>query len=313
VERWILAAVWATLPLTAGGAVADATADWSSAPQAVAAVLCWTAWAFVLLAIVVPRPIGLTAARAVAPCFVVLAVVIALGADVDTATAGVAVAATLVAAVLVSRPPLAFAAVNAVAYGDEDRYPLRVPPGLFLGPLPLARLLLGAAVVTGPLLLADQQWVLGAVAVVVGAPIVYVTARALHGLSSRWAVLVPAGFVIVDPLTLSDPVLFIRERIVSLRSNGAALPAGEATLDLRLGASLGTVVLTLDRPAEVFRAVRGRKGAVTVTTTEIGIAALAAPRLLAEAGRRRIPVVVESGAAGRRQAATPPPTSSSPA
>jgi len=313
VERWILAAVWATLPLTAGGAVADATADWSSAPQAVAAVLCWAAWAVVLLAIVVPRPIGLTAARAVAPCFAVLAVVIAIGADVDATAAAAAVVATLVAAVLVSRPPLAFAAVNAVAYGDEHRFPLRVPPGLFLGPLPAARLLLGAAIATGPLLLADEQWVLGAVAVAVGAPIAYFAARALHGLSSRWAVLVPAGFVIVDPLTLSDPVLFVRERIVSLRASGAAAPAGEGTLDLRLGAGLGTVVLTLDRPAEVFRAQRGRTGAVTVTTTEICVAALAAPRLLAEAGRRRIPVVVATGSPTRGQAAaTPPPTSSSP-
>jgi hypothetical protein len=312
VERWILAAVWATLPLTAGGAVSDATADWSSAPQAVAAVLCWAAWAVVLLAIAVPRPIGLTAARAVAPCFAVLAVLIAITADVDTTTAAVAVAATLVAAVLVSRPPLAFAAANAVAYGDEDRFPLRVPTGLFLGPLPAARLLLGAAIATGPLLLADAQWVLGSVTILVSAPIVYVAARALHGLSTRWAVLVPAGFVVVDPLTLSDPVLFIRERIVSLRASGPAAPTGEGTLDLRLGASLGSVVLTLDRPAEVFRALRGRKGSETVSTTVLCVAVVAAPRMLAEAGRRRIPVVVASGSSGRGQAATPPPTSSSP-
>jgi len=311
VERWILTAVWATLPLTAGTAIAGATADWSTAPQIVAAVLCWAAWAVALLAIVVPRPVGLTAARAVAPWFAVLAVVIAIFGDVDTAAAVVAVTATLVAAVLVARPPLAFAAANAAAYGDEARSPLRTPPALFLGPLPVVRLLLGAAIVTGPLLLADEQWLTGAFAVAIGAPVAYFAARALHGLSTRWAVLVPAGFVVVDRLTLSDPVLFLRERIVSLRAIGPRPPTDDDALDLRLGASLGGVGLTLDRPAEVFRALRSRKGAAAVRATEVWVAVVDANGLLRSAAERRIPVVAEVGTA-RPQAATPPPTSSSP-
>lgn len=291
-ERWILAVVWTTLPVTAGGAIADATADWSSAPQVVAAVLCWGAWATGLLAIVVPRPILLTALRAVAPCFLVLAVVVATTADVDTAGAVAAVAATLVAQVLVSRPPVALLAANAAAYGDESRFPLRVPPGLFLAPLPLARLLLGAAVATGPLLLADERWLLGGVASVVGAAVGVVAARSLHGLSIRWGVLVPAGFVVVDPLTLTDPVLFVRERIVSLRPIGATPPDGEDVLDLRLGASSGSLALTLDTPAELFRALRRRRGAETVRSTVICVAVVDAGRMLRAAGERRIPVVV---------------------
>ena len=310
-ERWILTAVWATLPLTAGTAIADATADWSTAPQIVAAVLCWAAWAVAFLAIVVPRPVGLTAARAVAPWFAVLAGVIAVFGDTDTAAAVVAVTATLVAAVLVARPPLAFAAANAAAYGDEARSPLRTPPALFLGPLPAVRLLLGAAIVTGPLLLADEQWLTGASAVAIGAPVAYFAARALHGLSTRWAVLVPAGFVVVDRLTLSDPVLFLRERIVSLRAIGPRPPTDDDALDLRLGASLGSVGLTLDRPAEVFRALRSRKGAAAVRATEVWVAVVDANGLLRSAAERRIPVVAEVGTA-RPQAATPPPTSSSP-
>jgi hypothetical protein len=291
VERWILAAVWATLPVTAGGAVADATTDWSSAPQLVAAALCWAAWAVGLLAVVVPQPLLLTALRAIAPCFLVLAIVVAVTADVDTVQAVGAVVATLAAQVLVSRPPLAVLAANAAAYGDERRFPLRVPPGLFLAPLPLARLLLGAAVATGPLLLADRRWVLGGVAVVVGLVVGYIAGRALHGLSVRWAVLVPAGFVVVDPLTLSDPVLFLRERIVSLRGIGAALPTADGVLDLRLGATLGSLALTLDTPAEVFRALRRRRGAESVRSTEVCIAVVDPAGLLHAAGDRRIPVV----------------------
>ncbi|MFM8304387.1 MAG: hypothetical protein ACKOA9_08845 [Actinomycetota bacterium] len=290
-ERWILAAVWATLPATAGGALADATAEWSTAPQVVAAALLWAAWGIALLGIVLPRPVGLTVVRAVAPCFLLLAVVVAGWSDASATAGAVAVAATLVAQVLVARPPLALLAVNALAYGDESRFPLRVPPGLFLGPLPLARLLLGVAVATGPLLLADARWVAGAVASVVAVPVAVVAARSVHGLSRRWAVLVPAGFVVVDPLTLTDPVLFPRERIVTLGRLGAAPPAGDDVLDLRLGASLGAVTLTVDRPAELFRARRRRRDAQTVTATRICVASVAADLLLDEAARRHIPVV----------------------
>lgn len=291
-ERWILAVVWATLPVTAGGAIADATTDWSTAPQLVAAVLCWGAWAVGLLGVVMPRPVLLTAVRAIAPCFLAVAVVAAVTADLGTVTALGAIVATLVAQVLVSRPPIAFLAANAAAYGDEQRFPLRVPPGLFLGPLPLARLLLGAAMAAGPLLLADERWVTGAVAVVAGVVVAGVAARALHGLSCRWAVLVPAGFVVVDPLTLSDPVLFFRERIVSLREIGAAPPPGDDVLDLRLGASLGSVALTLDTPAEVFRALRRRRGSDSVLTTQVCIAIVDAGGALRAAGDRRIPVAL---------------------
>ena len=49
--------------------------------------------------------------------------------------------------------------------------------------------------------------------------------RALHGLSRRWIVFVPAGLVIHDPLTMSDAVLFPRRSIVSL---GPADPADAA-------------------------------------------------------------------------------------
>lgn len=290
-ERWILAAVWATLPVTAGGAIAEATTDWSTAPQVVAATLCWAAWAVGLLAIVVPRPAGLTAVRAAAPCFLALAIVVAATGDVDTPEAVVALLATFVAQVLVSRPPIAVLAANAATYGDETRFPLRVPPGLFLAPLPLTRLLLGAALATGPLLLADERWVAGTVAVVVGIPVVVLAARSLHGLSTRWAVLVPAGFVVVDPLTLSDPVLFLRERIVSLRRIGAVPPVGTDVLDLRLGASRGSMSLTFDSPAEVFRALRGRRGATSVRTMQVCVATLDADRLLRSAAERRIPVV----------------------
>lgn len=305
VERGVLALVWLTLPVTAGDALADATADWSTAPQVVLAVLAWGAWAGGLLAVAVPRPVGLTALRAIAPGFLVGAVLVAASGAADgPAAAVVAVVATALAQVLVARPGPARAAANASAYGDERRFPLRVPPGLFVGPLPLARLALVGAVVTGPLLLADGRIVVGVVAVVVGVPVAGLAARALHSLSGRWAVLVPAGFVVVDPLTLADPVLFPRERIVTLAAAPAATRLDPDGLDLRLGASAGGLELRLDLPAELTRAPRGRRPTTTVRTTQVLVAAGAARHLLAEAAERRIPVP--------GQTASPPPTSSSP-
>ncbi|MBM3693849.1 MAG: hypothetical protein FJW77_11260 [Actinobacteria bacterium] len=301
-ERWVLTLVWATLPLTAGGVLAEATADWSTAPRIVLAVLAWGAWAGGLLAVLVPRPVGLTALRAVAPAFLVGAVVAAWGVG-GVAAAG-AVVATAVAQVLVARPGPAAAAANASAYGDELRFPLRVPPGLFAGPVPLARLALAGAVTAGPLLLADRRIVAGVVALVFGIPLGVLAARALHSLSGRWAVLVPAGFVIVDPLTLADPVLFPRARIVALRPAPAATPLTPDGLDLRLGASAGGLELRLDLPAELYRTRRGGRATTTVRTTQILIAATTTGRLLAEASARAIP--------GTGQTASPPPTSSSP-
>jgi hypothetical protein len=274
-------------------------------------VLLWAAWAVGLLAVVVPRPVGLTAVRAVAPLFATVAVLLAVAADVDALAAVGAVVATLVASVLAARPAIAFAAVNSASYGDESRYPLHVPPALFLAPLPLARLALGAAVTAGPLLLADQRWGLGGLALVVGVPVAVVLSRILHGLSDRFVVLVPAGFVVVDPFTLSDPVLCVREHIVSLRAAGPAPTPRPELLDLRLGATVGTVALTLDEDAELFRTGRTRRSTVTTRANELWVAPLRRRALLAEAAQRRIPVIA-AATPGRGQAATPPPTSTSP-
>ena len=65
----------------------------------------------------------------------------------------------------------------------------------------------------------------------------------------------PAGFVIVDPLTLADPVLFLRERIMSMHAADAA-PVPPDVLDLRLGAGAGSVALVFDEAAELARAAR---------------------------------------------------------
>jgi hypothetical protein len=193
--------------------------------------------------------------------------------------------------VLASGHDIASAAANALAYGDEQRFPLRVPPALFLGPVPAARLLVMAGVVAPVLLLADGDIVLGVAALLVGAGLVYVLARSLHSLSRRWAVLVPAGFVIVDSLTLSDPTLFLREHVrVLVPEPPAAAP--ESALDLRLGAGAGSVSAHFDEEVELARAGRGRRGGAVVATAEIRFAVVRRDEFLRLAAGRRLPVQV---------------------
>jgi len=290
VSIWLLRAVWVTLPLTAGPAAANALVDWSTAPQVVAAVLLWGAWACVLLSVLAPRPLGLTALRVVAPVFFALAAIAAVAADASAVAAGGAVVATGVATVLAVTPAIAIAAANGIAYGAERRFPLKTPPVLLLGPLPLAPLVVGAGVATGPLLIAADQPVIGAIVTVAGLPLAAIMARALHGLSRRWVVLVPAGLVLADPLTLPDPVLFLRERIVSLHAVDPRAAVAPGTVDLRLGGLADSLGMTLDREAEFLFTRSGLRGAAPARGTEVWFAAVRSRELLATAAERRIRV-----------------------
>ncbi len=246
----MLRVAWITLPVTAGPAAASSLASWSDGPRIAGAVLLWGAWALGLLATLAPRPIMLTALRVIAPAFVIGAVLVAIDGEASTVAIVGAVVATLVCAVLASGHDIASAAANAIAYGDEQRYPLRVPPALFLGPLPGARLVVMASVVAPVLLLADGRIAIGVAALLVGAGLVYLLSRSLDSLSRRWAVLVPAGFVVVDPLSLSDPVLFLREHIRHLAPEVPAT-APDEVLDLRLGAGAGSVSVRFDEEIEL--------------------------------------------------------------
>jgi hypothetical protein len=291
---WLLRVTWITLPVAAGPAASASLATWSDGPRVAGAVLLWIAWALGLLATLAPRPITLTALRVVAPAFVIGAVLAAFDGAASTIAIVGAVVATFVCALLTSGHDIASAAANAIAYGDEQRYPLRVPPALFLGPLPGARLVVMAGVVAPVLLLADGRIVVGVAALLVGAALVYFLSRSLDSLSRRWAVLVPAGFVVVDSLSLADPVLFLREHIRHVAPEPPA-QAGDAVLDLRLGAGAGSVSVRFDEAVELTRAARGRRGGATVTTAEIMVAVVRRDEMLRKAAERRLPVQLPAG------------------
>ncbi|HMG26031.1 MAG TPA: hypothetical protein VKH36_04370 [Acidimicrobiia bacterium] len=290
---WLVRLAWVTLPITAGPAAGDAIADWPAPPRTLAEVLLWAAWAVSLVAVLAPHPVGLTTVRVVGSTFVALALVVVVTGSADGARANVALVATFVAGALaIVLPAVSFACANGIAYGDERRHPLRTPPALWLGPLPAAPLLVAAGVATGPLLLTDGRVVAGVVALVAGVPVAALAARSLHSLSMRWAVLVPAGLVVVDAMTLTDPVLFLRERIESLRPMTRRERRPAAAVDLRLGARGGSVAMSLDHPTEVVRTRRGRGRAGVEHVTALCFATIYSSELLATAAARRIRVTV---------------------
>lgn len=243
---WLLRAAWLGVPFTAGPALAGALDGRSSAVQWTAAVLLWAGWTAGVLALLLPRPVGLTILRVLAPAS--LAAALWAGSPL-----GALVPALVTATALLPEAGAWF--VNGAAYGYERRHLLRAPGPLLLGPIPLAWAVLVAGVVGGPLLLAAEQWVLGGAALVAGAAVAVVLGRALHSLAERWAVLVPAGLVLKDHLVLLDPVLFRRVDIELLH----LAPADTDAVDLTAKAPGLAVEAALSEPADVVRVELGRR------------------------------------------------------
>ena len=284
----LLRIAWLTLPVTAGPLAADTLRPWNSSTRVTAEVLLWLLWVVVLVAVLVPRPVTLTIARTGAPLALAFTLVAAISGRASAIATIVAILATGLAAVLVARSPFARVCAQGAAYGDEERFPLKVPPALFIGILPLAVLLVGAGIATGPLLIADDELIIGIVVTALGLPLAALLLRSLHLLSRRWAVLVPAGFVVADPMTLSDAILFPREHILGIGPADPKIRPPAEAADLRLGAAFGSLAVLLDEDIDLYR--RSRGAAEGRRTHLVIIAPVASADLLRLAKSRRITV-----------------------
>lgn len=284
---WIFRLLWLVLPVLAGPAVADAFADRSRSVQLVSAALAWAAWAVVLLAALVPRTVTLTVVRLVAPGALVLVAWAGIAGDrTGWAVVGAVVAAA--AALAAYAPGVADAFVDGSSYGDERRVALRAPLALAAGPAALAWVLLAAGAVAGPMLLAAEQWVAGGIAAALGLPLAALLARRLHVLSRRWLVFVPAGVVVHDPISMSEPVLLQRHLLRRVGPADADAVA-QGAVDLT-GGALG-LALEL-RTAEPF-ALGRRRGRETVEATDVPAVLVTPGRpatTLEIAAERKLPV-----------------------
>lgn len=283
---WPARATWALLPLLLGPALGDALGEHSLAVARTGSVLAWGTWAAVLVAVLLPRTVSLTALRIATPGALAAANWAAL-ADDPGVTDALAVAGAALAVAAAFSPLTGDVFVNGSSYGDERRLPLRVPGPLLFGPLPLACVAALAGPIAGPLLLAAGQWVLGGVVLAAGLPLAVVAVRALHGLARRWVVLVPAGLVLHDQHGLVEAVLFPCSMI---RRLGPAPADGAAdALDLTQRAFGLALELELDEPA----VVSPRRADKTVQAASVERLLFTPTRpgaLLREAAGRRIPV-----------------------
>ncbi|MBW3649891.1 MAG: hypothetical protein KY458_04915 [Actinobacteria bacterium] len=279
---WLLRALWASLPFVAGPALAQGLDERSTAVRAVASAGLWGGWAVVLCATLVLHPLGLTLLRMAAPAAVVAAAW-SVGPASDL-PALAAVLGTVVAMVVALLPETAVLFVNGPAYPNERRYPLRPPGALLLGPIPLAWAAAVAAPGAAVLLLAAGRWVTGGVVALVAVGGGFVGGRALHGLSRRWVVFVPAGVVLHDPMSLADPVLFRRQVVAAL---GPA-PADTDAFDLTQRAPGLALQLDLTEEATLVLVQPGHRVGPTVAVRRVLFTPTRPGRVLEEAGRRRL-------------------------
>ncbi|MDP9402505.1 MAG: hypothetical protein M3P85_04060 [Actinomycetota bacterium] len=221
---WAMRAAWAVLPLTAGPSLGAALSTHSRPVQLVASTASWAAWAGVVTATLIAHPVALTALRTVAPA----ALLAAAGAAADGQPSALALGSAALALALAFLPETGARYVNGPAYPNERRLPLRVPGPLLLGILPLAWSLAVGLPVAAALLLASGRGVAGGLVAILAVPLARLLLAAMHNLSRRWVVFVPAGLVLHDPISLADPVLFRRQIIEVLRP----APADSDSLDL---------------------------------------------------------------------------------
>src|SRR5205085_1531617 len=121
---------------------------------------------------------------------------------------------------------------------------------------------------------------------VVGVPLAWVLVKSMHNLSRRWAVFVPAGMVLHDPLTLLDPVLFQRSSVAGM---GPA-EVGTDALDLTQRSPGLTLEMALREEASLTLIVPLQREGRPVMTTHFLFTPTRPGAVLDEARRRRLPV-----------------------
>ena len=223
---WVLRALWVALAPLLAASISGGLEHAAPAGRVTASVLWWVVVAAGVVAVVVPSSAALTGVRMVAPLTVPVAA-LALVGGAGTAVGGAALGVAVVTAAVALPGETAEAFVQASAYGQERRFPLRTP-AVILPAAVLVWLVWAAAVVAAGVLLGNGAWALGGALAAVAAALTLPVVRRLHALARRWLVLVPAGVVLHDPVVLGESLMLPTANVASF---GLAL-AGTEALDL---------------------------------------------------------------------------------
>lgn len=224
----------------------------STAVATTAEVELWALWFAGLVSLLAPSTVSLTTIRFVAPSLLASAIYGTIANTESTAGTTGAIAATAIAFAIVLLPATGDPMVNGSSYGPERRLALRPPAALLFGPVQLTWLIMFGATAGGALMIASENYVVGAPVLIIGLAASWRGAQSLHQLSRRWIVFVPAGFVIHDSWALAESLLIQRREIASL--GPVPLDKGEL-LDLSGGAmGLALLVETKDNLPLALRA-----------------------------------------------------------
>jgi hypothetical protein len=233
----------------------------------------------------IPAVVSLTATRLIVPLAVPAAVVAAFGGAGAGLAAGF-VGAALAATFLAAGAPLGRVFVQASAYGDEDRHVLR-PPQAYLAAAVITWVVWAGSVVTAPLLLADQRWVIGPIVALIAVAGGAWGWRRWHRLSRRWFVLVPTGVVVHDHLVLGETLMIRRNELAALR----LAPAGTEALDLTGPAAGHAVEVVTRSPTTAILAATPKTPRGTVMHFTACLVSPTRPgQVLGAARQRRLPV-----------------------
>jgi len=224
---WVARAAWVMVAVIGGGAVESAVDGRSAAVTWTAAIGGWTLWAIAALGLAIAAVWSLTIVRVVVP----LGVVATIGAGVGGATAVELVllgGSVVVTGAAVMSAEFGRQWVQASAYGDEERFPLRLPVGAGTAAV-VSWIVWAPAVLAGPLLLAARSWIAGALLTALAIAGVVLLGPRWHRLSLRWFVLVPAGIVLHDPVVLADTFPLRTAQVASIGLAPADTQAADLT------------------------------------------------------------------------------------
>ena len=206
-------------PFSAGVVIGTALSDATESFRTTVSVAAWIAWLVILLAIGVPRPDTLTIARVGTAGGLIGTLwaawdVDANHTDAGAATLAIGLVASIAAVATVTLPGVADRFLDGVSYGDERRFALRAPGPVLVVALIPSVLIVIVGLTAGPLLLAGERWVGGAIVTVVGFGVSWFPLNALHRLTNRFLVFVPNGLVVHDPTQIAGtrPVRAARDR-----------------------------------------------------------------------------------------------------
>ncbi len=208
---WLARIGW-ILVLVIGSSALDEALDGTTDGRATAVRLgALVAWVAGVAAMAVPSVWSLTASRVVVPVAVPAGVAIWVGGGGTASSVGLLAVAVPVWFVVVGAE-FGRVFVQASAYGEEDRHPLR-PPAAFLLVASLAWTIWAMIGLAAAFTAATGRWWLSIVLAVGTVAGFALGMPRWHRLSRRWLVFVPIGLVVHDDLVLAETLMLRRQRL----------------------------------------------------------------------------------------------------